>query len=246
MISFPVRVKDRAKAYTLKLQPKEYPHLIENEHFFMKMAHGCGLAAAETKIVRDSKGQEGLLVTRFDRYFDKVTKSLQKLHQEDACQIVGAYPHDKYRLSAKSICEGIARHASAPIVDIKNFIDLYAFSYIIGNGDLHAKNVSLVECAPAGAFVLSPCYDLVSTLPYGDRRMAVPLGGRDDNFRIEDFVAFGKQFDIPEKAIQRSLGKMAEKAAPWLKRLTEIGLEKKGLTFLTSSIKERLEGIGHK
>ncbi len=147
-------------------------------------------------------------------------------------------------MSAKSICEGIARYASAPIVDIKKFIDLYAFSYIIGNGDLHAKNVALVELRPAGAFALSPCYDLVSTLPYGDRRMALPLGGRDDRFRVADFVEFGKQFDIPERAIRTSLKRMIERASPWLNRLGEIGLDKKSLTFLTKSIKERIERMG--
>ena len=243
MISFPVRVREKRKEYILKLQPKEYPNLIENEHFFMRMAEACGLTVAKTTIVRDAKEQGGLLVTRFDRHFEKGVRSPRKLHQEDACQILGVYPHDKYRLSAKQICEGISRYASAPIIEIRKFIDLYVFSYIIGNGDLHGKNVSLLELAQDGTFALSPCYDLVSTLPYGDRRMAVPLGGRDEKFRMVDFTQFAQQFDIPEKAVLSSITKMLQKAIPWLGRLGEIAFERKQLTFLKKTMIERIDAV---
>lgn len=243
MITFPVKVKDKKKEYILKLQPQEYPKLIENEHFFMSMAKACGITTAEVKIVRDSKGQSGLLVTRFDRHYDTTTKRVRKLHQEDGCQILGVYPHDKYRLTIKDICEGVARYATAPIIEIKKIIDLYLFSYIIGNGDLHAKNISLLESPLGKTFELSPCYDLLSTLPYGDRRMAVPMMGRDDKFRLSDFISFGGQFDIPERAIKGSAQKMIKKMAPWIDRISEIGLENKAITFLLRSMTERIEGL---
>jgi serine/threonine-protein kinase HipA len=106
MITFPVKLKEKRKAYLLKLQPQEYPKLIENEYMFMRVAKACGLTTADVAMVGDSKGQKGLLVTRFARHYDKTAKTIRKLHQEDGCQILGAYPYDKYRLSIRNPGEG--------------------------------------------------------------------------------------------------------------------------------------------
>jgi len=43
---------------------------------------------------------------------------------------------------------------------------------LIGNGDTHAKNFSLLH-HPSGALGLAPLYDLTSTLYYGDDRLAM-------------------------------------------------------------------------
>ena len=43
---------------------------------------------------------------------------------------------------------------------------------LIGNGDAHAKNFSLLH-HPSGALGLAPLYDLMSTLYYGDERLAM-------------------------------------------------------------------------
>jgi serine/threonine-protein kinase HipA len=43
---------------------------------------------------------------------------------------------------------------------------------LIGNGDAHAKNFSLLQ-HPSGALGLAPLYDLMSTVYYGDERLAM-------------------------------------------------------------------------
>ena len=43
---------------------------------------------------------------------------------------------------------------------------------LIGNGDAHAKNYSLLHL-PSGVLTLSPLYDLMSTLHYNDRRLSM-------------------------------------------------------------------------
>lgn len=242
MITFPVRVKESRKEYILKLQPKDYPRLIQNEAFFMNLAKACGLATAEVKVVEDSQGHSGLLVTRFDRIFHKETRTFSRLHQEDACQLLGSYPHDKYRLPARKICEAIATFSAAPIIDIKRFIDLYIFSYIIGNGALHAKNISLLAQKDSDLLALSPCYDIVSTL-YGDQRMAIQLGGRDDNFSRSDFVSFAAQFSIPAKAIENAIALLLKKIAPWIERISEIGFDKKSTIFIQRTIQMRINSL---
>jgi len=49
---------------------------------------------------------------------------------------------------------------------------------VLGNGDAHAKNFSLLH-HPLGTFRLTPLYDLMSTLYYGDDRLAMHI----DNVR---------------------------------------------------------------
>src|SRR5204862_415986 len=85
--------------------------------------------------------------------------------------------------SLADLAAGVAELGSAPIVEVAKLVRLVAFSYLIANGDLHAKNVSLRTSHADGRIELTPAYDLVSTLPYGDRKMALALDGRDDNLK---------------------------------------------------------------
>ena len=70
MFSFPISHSQKDKFYILKLNPKDKPNLVENEHLSLKLAKMCGLNVNTTKIIEDKKGQQGLLVERFDRFMD--------------------------------------------------------------------------------------------------------------------------------------------------------------------------------
>lgn len=61
-----------------------------------------------------------------------------------------------------------------------------AFSYVIGNGDLHAKNVSI--SGARGILQLSTAYDLLSTRPYKDLKLALEFEGR--RRRTRDYWLF--------------------------------------------------------
>jgi serine/threonine-protein kinase HipA len=81
----------------LKLNPPTgYPRLVENEHFFMRMAVDCGLRAAKTRLLHDAEGRRALLVDRFDR------RRNPRIPQEDACQVAGVFPASKYRIHAET------------------------------------------------------------------------------------------------------------------------------------------------
>jgi serine/threonine-protein kinase HipA len=243
MISFPVAIKRRTKRYILKLSPEKCPKLVENEHFFMEMARDCGIDAAPTAIVFDRDARPGLLVERFDRVYQKDRRNFAAIHQEDACQFLGRYPADKYRLSLRTIADGLNDHCSSPVIDIARLIELYVFSYVIANGDLHAKNISILCDADSGRIGLSPAYDLLSTLPYGDQQMALQFEGKRDKIRANDFIVFGERFEIRRAVIVSMLNRIAEKTVPWIDRLETIGLEKKKTDFLGRKMRERLEHL---
>jgi serine/threonine-protein kinase HipA len=84
------------------------------------------------------------------------------LHQEDACQFLNRYPADKYRLSLREVADGLMELTTAPQIEILNLLRQYVFSYLIGNGDMHAKNISL-QTLEDGTITLTPLYDLICT-----------------------------------------------------------------------------------
>ncbi|MGA9522995.1 MAG: HipA domain-containing protein [Myxococcaceae bacterium] len=242
MISFPVQIAQRREAHILKLNPPDKPRLIENEAFFMVMARACGLEVARTRIVRDRENNPGLLVTRFDRSWMKEEKRLVRLHQEDACQFLNRYPADKYRISCREIAEGLSVCA-APIAERARFIRLIAFSYLIANGDLHAKNVSVAALGPGRSLKLSPAYDLLSSLPYGDRRMALKVEGRDDNLAGRYFLPFGERVGVKAAAVRKILEDLHARSEPWLERVPEIGLDERRTADLMRVMRKRREEL---
>lgn len=234
-IAFGVRAASVPSAI-LKLNPKKYPRLVQNEEFFLRMAKGCGLEASKAVLVQDREGESGLLVTRFDRL-----KGGMKLHQEDACQLLNLVPANKYTPSLRRVADAICQFCTAPVVEIARLMRLYAFCYVIGNSDLHAKNISLLW---DGTVRLTPAYDLLSTLPYHlDPNMALQLGGRDDNFRTGDFVSFGERYGVPESATRGMIASLCARAEIWTDRLEEIGFDAKTTDSLKSEVTGRIGRI---
>lgn len=231
-VAFPLERRNAPSAI-LKLQPPSFPNLVANEHFFMSLARSCGLEAARTQVVVDQKGNPGLFVRRFDRVAG------QKLHQEDACQLLDIPPSRKYTVTLRDVADRVADLSGAPPVELRRLLLLYAFSYFIGNGDLHAKNISLLWRDVVG---LSPAYDVLSTLPYPlDRHMAIPMDGRDRNFRPAHFVEFGRRYGVAKAVLRRDLTQMAERIGRALVRLSEIGFDAKTTQNMTHEISSRLE-----
>lgn len=193
--------------------------------------------------VHDREGRSGLLVERFDRVPREGDErdSLLELHQEDACQLLDRYPADKYRLGLREIAESL-EVCSAPLVERLRLLQLQALSCLIVNGDLHAKNISVLT--RGGEVRLTPIYDLLSTLPDGDAKLALKLEGRDEDLRREDFVAFGERLGIRPPAIERMLDGLVNRLGPHLPRLPEIGLEERSTRHLERTMTERLTRLG--
>jgi serine/threonine-protein kinase HipA len=108
----------------------------------------------------------------------------------DFCQILGKDPDQKDQSTADA-CGGAARAYAGPAV-ARELYRLFLFSYWIGNGDLHLKNVALLQ-PPGGAYALSPAYDLLCTLFYGDDgRMTLSVRGRNKNITRRFWLDFAE------------------------------------------------------
>jgi serine/threonine-protein kinase HipA len=240
MISFPLRAQSKHKAHILKLAPPEYPRLIENEAFFMAMARAVGIETARTRVVKDLDGQAALLVERFDR-MPAPHGSTLRLHQEDGCQLLDRYPADKYRLSLAEVARAL-EVCSAPLAEMLKLLRMQAFSYLIGNGDLHAKNVSVQVVGTRVA--LTPCYDMLSTLPYGDRTLALAMEGRDARIKRSHFVLLGERLGIRKPAVESMLDSLCKRASTFVARLGEITLDPKAEAHLRRVMEERMRELG--
>lgn len=230
MISFPFATA--GKQFILKLNPPDRERLVENEHFFMNMAAACGLKAAKTHLVHDKTGAPGLLIERFDRV--RRDGRWFGVRQEDACQLLDRFPADKYRITTSAIMNALEL-CVAPVVARAALLEQIAFSYLVGNGDLHAKNVSV--SATRGLLQLSPAYDVLCTRPYGDRTLALQIEGRDDNLKRSDLFSLAERYGVLESAIEARLDRLLAAARPYTERFDELGFDRKR----TKQMKEQFD-----
>lgn len=228
----------------LKLTPdRDYPRLVENEDFFLRMARGCELKTPAHRLIHDRQGRAGLVVLRFDRVLDGGVE--RRLAQEDACQVMGVYPASKYRLRTEDVIATLAdrceRSGGSRQATSLRLLQLVAFSYLIGNGDLHGKNFS-IHRPDAGRWEPTPAYDLVSTQPYTGWRdpMALDLYGRANRLDHRHLVESRERLGVTGRATSRMLARLCERAASWAGRVGEIGLDARPSELLHDTIVRRI------
>lgn len=175
MQTVPIRAEaDVLSDAILKLEPDDLPALVANEQACLTAAAAAGLAVPEHEVVVDGHGVAALLVRRFDRAVHD--GEVVPVAQEDGCQVLGRWPADKYRASTEAVVGALAGVCRAPIPAALRLWEQVAFSYLVGNGDLHAKNLS-VGWGRRG-WAPTPLYDVVCTYVYGDTAtMALPIAG---------------------------------------------------------------------
>lgn len=240
MISLPVHLA--GGPFILKLNPRGFPHLVENESFFLAAARDSGVPAADSELVHDRDGQPGLLVRRFDRVL--AHGAWRPLAQEDGCQVMGRYPADKYRVSFEQVLAAHARVAGAPLVCARDLVRQQAFAYLTCNGDAHAKNFS-VRRAPDGEWEATPAYDVPSSHPYGDHSMALTLNGKTgDDIGRADFLTLGAGLGLPPRATVRVLDQLVDAAPLWLPRLDELPFDGRKVHKLRRAIAFRRDRLG--
>ena len=225
----------------LKLSPVQYPLLVENEHFFMTMAAACGLRVAKTSVLHDAEGRSALLVTRFDR------AGAVRFAQEDACQVAGVYPASKYRINTESAITGLAdacaRGGGSRVAAVAELLKTVVFSWIIGNGDLHGKNLSIYN--PNGIWQPTPAYDLLCTQPYAGWKdpMALNLYGRANKLTRTNFVEAGERLGLRQRAVVRMIDALVDAAEPWPERCEQIGFGDRQTEPLTQMLRSRIDSL---
>lgn len=136
-------------------------NLVQCEDWALRVAAAAGLPAAQTRL--ETFGERAaIVVTRYDRGPDGT-----RIHQEDFCQALSLDPQAKYESQNEADARGsrlgrlaaIAAPRSAdPDAFRRELLALVAFNVVIGNGDAHSKNYSLM-LGRRGEVSLAPLYD---------------------------------------------------------------------------------------
>src|SRR5688572_16526412 len=201
MISMPVASAGRR--FILKLNAPEFPHVVENEFIMFRYAAKLRIPMSRVQLMRDVAGRPGLLVERFDRVplgdgtagdSDRVAR----LAVEDGAQVLKLYPADKYNVGFGTVCRALAEYCAAPLPALRNLAIQVAFAWLSGNGDLHAKNVSMVQ-QPHGEWSVAPVYDIPSTVVYGDKTLALTLGGKRSGISRKHFLGWATALGLPDR-----------------------------------------------
>jgi len=201
MISVPVARASRR--YILKVDPPEFPLVVQNEFYFIELAKSAGIPTVEAEIVTDADGQLGLLVRRFDRTTGD-DGSVVSLACEDACQLLNLWPADKYNVTSEIVTKSVVEVCPAAPVAARDVFRQFCFAWLTGNGDVHAKNISVLATRQ-GEWRVSPAYDLPSTLPYRDLTMALELNGKRDGFSGRQMLEFAQTIGLTPRAAVRTI-----------------------------------------
>jgi serine/threonine-protein kinase HipA len=152
--------------HIIKPEPERFPGLVGVELLCMTLAKAIGLHVPH--VSRRQVGDKPcLVIQRYDRICGP-DGEIQRVHQEDFCQAMGFPPERKYQQEGGPLlrdCIAMLRDwSTAPVLDIRSFLDGLIFNMLIGNADAHGKNYSLLY--PEGERRLAPFYDLVCTLAW--------------------------------------------------------------------------------
>ncbi len=169
------------------------PYLLINEHLFMTLARDCGFKVPYNAIIKDGEDYH-YIIKRYDRYNN------EKFDHEEFATMLGYNSDTKYNASVQEILK-----KAKEFVDDKELEELLLFFYfstIIGHGDLHAKNISLIHASNVideKQKHLSPYYDISTTHLYTglkDKEIGLKLLGRKSKIKKDHFLNLAKSFGI--------------------------------------------------
>jgi len=220
--SIAIPTENTPSTHIIKPQIKGIEFSVQNEFFCMNLAKKVGLPVPEAHIL-SLKSEVFYLVKRYDRRIED-NGHATRLHQEDFCQALHIAPEHKYEneggptlkmcfsLLDEKIKSGLMA-GSHKVSLLRGVI----FNYLIGNGDAHGKNFSLLYEGHAQS--LAPFYDLMCTLVYGHSfkgKMAMKIGGKyafHDVF-LRHFDVLAENISLRPTFVRKAIQKMCERILP--------------------------------
>ncbi len=229
-------------AQILKMPTGSYPLIAENEFYTMNLARKCGFEVSRMKLVHDGEGQAAFAIERFDRVTRR-GRVTERFHLEDGCQLMDEPPGRKYDVRLQDLAERMMTWCTSRSQTLAELGSLIAFSYILGNADLHAKNISLMW--RLGICDLSPAYDLLTTLPYRDHpeQMALQLYGRDNRLRLRDVLELARNNDVRSEALAIVVRKRLAPIPREIQNFGVVGFDEKTTEYVIGEVLRRYESF---
>lgn len=222
-----VPLGDSDGQYIAKFPSTAFPGVSENEFANLALAEAIGMDVPERELVGKDQFEgipeefetlaEGLvlLIRRFDR-----ASGARRIHIEDFAQVFGIYPARKYEGAAYHDIAAALNVAISPIAALE-FVRRLTLSVVMGNGDMHLKNWSLIYPGDGNSPALAPIYDVLSTVPYIPAdNLALSLGGERafKALTLSRWKAFANRARLPEPAVLKTVSETVRRIdAHWWK-----------------------------
>ncbi|MBT41981.1 MAG: phosphatidylinositol kinase [Idiomarina sp.] len=199
----------------VKTYDEAFPLLTVNEYVCMQCARACGFEVPEVWL---SDNLEHYVVERFDRL-----QSGEKLGIEDFATLLGRSGDDKYKGSYENMLKATWLNTES-LTEVEKAFKLIAFNCLIGNGDAHLKNFSLIYDKHLTNIRLSPVYDVTHTLVYAniDKNMALKMRKSRTFPTRQQLIDFAYDAGVPRANAAAAIDEIADNLNACLNSLAEI------------------------
>jgi serine/threonine-protein kinase HipA len=267
----PVRLESTDQGLTLKLgtatnsvshivkfQTDKFPHLIENEWASLELARRAGLRVANARQVESRQkwffAGRALLSERFDvPHAHQLKGAVPLAWQQDLTMLLGLPRTRKYEPSAEIIAAALLT-AGLSEEELHQYLKHLLFSYMIGNGDLHAKNISMIQWFMPGNFggapqisqaTYSPIYDLMNTRVFLPQdHFALTVNGKNDKLKLADFCTIAAIAGISSAQVEETAQQLAASAKASLPEvLQQSGLPMDLCLLYATTLEENLKSL---
>ena len=230
--------------YILKPSPEAFPYAAENEQCAMALSRMMGLPTAPSAIIPFADGEYAYITKRYDRVGDT------KLQQEDLAQGFNIPSKEKYGKSYEEALKLAHSMSGGKLSVVRDLFNRIVFAYLIGNDDMHLKNISLIRYEGNKTPYydgLTPDYDQLFASSFENSSkigfLALDLLKEESEgiytkayekygfYTASDFLILGTRAGLPEAAIRTVFKRYFQNQAP--------AEELIGRSFMPSEMKEK-------
>lgn len=228
----------------------------KNEHFTMQLAFQIyKIPTAINALISFSDGELAYITKRFDRGINGI-----KIKQEDfaSLDMRSEATHGKnykYDYSYQQIAMLIKKYLPAYKLELIKFFKQIIFNYLIGNGDAHIKNFSVIQ-RETKDYTLSPTYDIVSSTLHIPNESRTALELFDDYntpafeangfYSFDDFIKFAQMIEIDEKIANKIINEFVSYEVKTLGLLEKSFLSDEGKVRYKNLYLDRLKALKYR
>lgn len=205
------------------------------EYAYHLMARAAGIEMNECRL-HEEGGRAHFMTRRFDR-----TSSGEKLHMQSLGALMhydfnaaGSYGYEQVLLAIRKL--GLSRS------DLEQQVRRAFFNVLARNQDDHVKNIAFLM-DQNGTWTLSPAYDVVySYNPSGDwtSRHQMSIGGKRDDFEIENLIAFAGVGGIKKKRAKVFLDEVSAAVRNWRNFALEADISQSDMNHIEKTHRREL------